>query len=80
MLSLEEGGFQIGVQIGKHLNYDANDWEGWEGWGCCVVGVLAVNGGGVGGGPRPMAARLPSPYPSPAERERGRLLLEGVLR
>ena len=35
---------------------------------------------GVGGGPRPMAARLPSPYPSPAERERGRLLLEGVLR
>ena len=33
---------------------------------------------GVGGGPRPMAARLPSPYPSPAERERGRLLLEGV--
>ena len=32
----------------------------------------------MGGGPRPMAARLPSPYPSPAERERGRLLLEGV--
>ena len=30
--SIEFGGrvFQIGVQIGKHVNYDANDWEGWE--------------------------------------------------
>ena len=87
MSSIEfgRGGFGIGVQIGKHLNYDVNDWEGWEGWG----GWWWFGWGWLDC-LRPLAALLPSPWDplliSPWEGRgmaRGRgdtLLWEGVLR
>ena len=44
-VEFEGRGIGIGVQIGKHLNYDANDWEGWGGVGgrfCGDGGVVWV--------------------------------------
>ena len=55
--------FELGCQgFGRILRM------GVVGRGCCGDGDVACRGG-----PRPLAARLPSPRPSPAERERGRL-------